>query len=587
MTSNLMVWLIAAPALATVVIPALGAIYSSWRSPLFILAHVVSLALALLALVKGPGRVLVEIRRGSADVQLGLVQDEATGLALVLAALVLLALGLFSQGYVRGIRLGVTFRSLLLLEQAAVNLVLLAGDLLALYAGLLILSVALMLIVGIDFNPAGEAAALRIFATVEVPAALAFVGFWLIDARAGTLALSDLSQGANWLSHPSSWALLLPIVIALVSRAGLAPLQKWVAAGCRAAVAPGAIALAGVALPVGVTVLARVAGPAIPLAPVWLHGLMLLGAATAIVGGIGALRESTSLGWLGYLAVGQGGLATVGLTSGTPGGRQAGLIVLASMALAVTLLGMGMGMAIRATRQTHLAALAHLPRNHLARVALPLGLLVLAPLPPFTGFTALRLLLASLLDGGSGWGWVVVIPTLAGEFLLATATWRIVLELLGGPSTNAAGANETLGEDLPNARPASPASGRVAKEVPSWDVAGALAGVTTLVVVLGLIPTAWLADEIGIPLQQPSLGANILATMLALLAATSAPVVLHVALRWLPPESRSLLLARLARPGKLELALDPYVMVGGLLLTMGRVSAMTLNQTLGRLARAR
>ncbi len=586
MTSNLMVWLVAAPALATVAIPALGAIYPNWRGSLFILAHVGSLALAVLALVEGPARVLVEIRRGSVDVQLGLVQDQATGLALVIAALLLLAVGLFSRGYIGGVRLGTTFRSLLLLEQAAVNLVLLAGDLLALYAGLLILSFALMLIVGIDFNMAGGAAALRIFTTVEVPAALAFVGFWLIDARAGTLALSDLPRGATWLSYPSSWALVLPIVVALASRAGLVPLQNWVVAGCRAAVAPGAIALASVALPVGCTVLARVAGPAIPLDQSWLHGLMLLGVATAIVGGIGALRESTTLGWLGYLAVGQAGLATVGLMSGTPGGSQAGLINLASAALAVALVGMGMGLATRATQQAQLAALAHLPRNHLARVALPLGLLVLAPLPPFINFTALRLLLASLLDG-SAWGWIVVVLALAGEILLATATWRVVLDLIGGPSTNAADDGGTLGTNMPSASPAWTATGSVPKDGRTWDMAGALAGLTTLVVVLGLIPTAWLADVIGVPLQQPSPGANILATVLALLGTTSAPIVLRAALRWHPPEGVALLLARLSRPGKSEIALDPYVLVGGVLLTMGRLSAVTLNQTLGRLARVR
>src|SRR5581483_2531880 len=124
--------------------------------------------------------------------------------------------------------------------------------------------------------------------------------------------------------------------------------------------------------------------------------------------------------------------------------------------------------------------------------------------PPFTSFTALRLLLASLLDGGSGWGWVVVVPTLAGVILLATATWRIVLDLIGGPSTNAADAKESDGTDTPNDASAWAMSGSPQKDVPAWEVVGALTGIATLVVLLGLIPTAWLTDVIGAPLQRPS-----------------------------------------------------------------------------------
>lgn len=586
MTSNLMVWLIAAPAVATLAIPAIGAICPRRRGLLFILAHIICLALSVWALATGPARLLVEIRRGSVDVQLGFVQDEVTGLALVIAALVLLILGLFTREYVARARLGTAFQSLLLLEQAAVNLVLLAGDLLALYTGLVLLSFALILIVGIDFKSAGSAAALRLVATVEVPAAVAFVGFWLIDARAGTLALSELSHSGVLRSYTSSWMLVVPIVIALVSRAGLVPLQNWVVAGCRAAVAPGAIALAGVALPVGGTVLARLAGEAIPLDPSWLHGLTLLGTATVIVGGVGALRESSALGWLGYLAAGQVGLAAIGLTSGSAGGRQAGLFELVSAALATTLVGMGIGLAIRATQQSHLAAIASLPRDHRARAALLLGLLALAPVPPFACFTSLRLLMASLLDDAPGWGWIVAGLTLIGETLLAAAVSRVVLDLIEGPSIDAADVGQGSQTDRLGAR-AWPPTSAVSKDDLPWEVTGALAIAALLIVLLALAPIPWLSSALKTPLQQPSFGADLVATTLALLTIAGALTTQYGLRHWRPPAHLVWLATRVYRQGKLDLALDPYVLVGGIVLAVGRLSAVTLDQTLGRLARVR
>jgi multicomponent Na+:H+ antiporter subunit D len=587
MTSNLMVWLIAAPALATVLIPVVGVVHPTWRWPLFSLAHVVSLALALLALAEQPTSILVGVRRGPLDVQFGLALDKSTGGALVLTALLLLAIAWFSQGYVRGIRLSTAFLSLLLLEQAAVNLVLLAGDLLALYAGLLTLSLALMLIIGIDFETAGGSAALRVFATLEVPAALAFAGFWLIDARAGTVALIDLARGADWLDYPSSWVLILPIVIALVSRAGLSPLQNWVVAGCRAAVAPGAIALAGVALPVGGLVLARLAGAVIPLEPSWLHGLMLLGAATAIVGGIGALRENSALGWLGYLAIGQTGFAVVGFTMGTSIGKEAGWVDLASTACAITLIGMGIALAVQAAQHTQIGSLNHLPRTGIVRWAILLGLLALAPLPPFATFTSRRLLLASLLESGSAWNWIITAATVVGTLLLAAAVWRTVLDVIDQPAPRLAGADQE--EAAVRERDTSwlsESSRRPPLSAWNHQTLGVFIGVGALVVVPGLIPSGWLSGMLALEAPAPTLGADLAATVSIFLAVTAAPGIRYLAIRH-PPERLTRLLVRLGKRWRLDLALDPYVLVGGLLLLMGRISAATLDQTLGRLARAR
>ena len=186
---------------------------------------------------------------------------------------------------------------------------LLAGGLFALYLGLLLLSFSLVAMVGLDFAHGSASAALRVFATPEVPAAVALASFWLIDARAGTVVLADLARQAPWLSDGTSPLLVAPIVVALVARAGLAPFQQWVVTGCRAAAAPAAAGIAGLAVPLGGLVLTRVAGAAVPLDRQWLDALAFLGGFTALVAALGALRANTSLGWLGYAATAQVGFA--------------------------------------------------------------------------------------------------------------------------------------------------------------------------------------------------------------------------------------------------------------------------------------
>ncbi|MGH2457417.1 MAG: proton-conducting transporter membrane subunit [Chloroflexota bacterium] len=564
MTMTLLPWLILAPTLAALLAPSIGALVPSWRSPLYTLSHVGALVLALLALAGGSGSVAVLIQRGPLALQLGLALDRSSGLALVVAAAIFLAVGWFSQGYARGARYAGAFRSLLLLEQAAVSLALLASDLLALYAGLLTLSLSMMLMIGLDFGPSGGAAALRTFATVEVPAALAFAGFWLIDAHAGTLALSDLARETVWLRGSASPALVAAIAIALIGRAGLTPLHNWVVAGCRAASATAAIAIAGIALPVGGLVLGRLVDLAIPLGTTATEGLALLGAATAIVAGIGATRERNALAWLGYLAVGQVGLTVVGFVAGGSAGQLSASLGLAATALAITLIGMAVGLAIRAAGRDQIDSFARLSRVPAARLPFLIGMAALVPLPPLPTFVARRLLLASLLSSGSIRGYGIAAMVVLGTLALALPIWRVALT----PEPSPAQWGRGLGM-----RALIPGAKQQELTVPMIALAGAI-------VLLGLMPASWLIGPVATAWSGVS-------AALVILAVGAAVVVGPAMLGSARLERLNRSLSRLGGRARLDLALDPYVLVGGLLLAVGRLSAITLDETLGRLARAR
>ncbi len=586
MTTSLLPWLVLAPLLAAALVPAIGAAATRFRSALYAVAHVVVLAVVLAALAEGSENVAVDVQRGPLVLRLNLTLDRNTGLALVATAIIILAAGLFSRAYVRGARNGSVFLSLLLVEQAGAGLALLAGDLVALYAGLLMVSLALTLMIGLDFGAPGAAAALRVFATTEVPAAFAFAGFWLLDARAGTLALSNLARDAGWLRDPVASTLVAPIVVALIARAGLTPLHNWVSAGCRAAAAPAAIALAGVALPLGGVVVGRLAGSLIPLGSIWMDGLAVLGAATAVVAGIGAAREKSALAWLGYLAAGQVGLAIVGFGVGGPAVSLAPWIQLASTAVSISLIGMGVALAIRSTGRDRVDDLGDLVRMPAVRWAFLLGLAALAPLPPFPAFTARRLLLVDLAGRGDDWGLVIAAAVILGTVALAIPVWRVALDLIAGSHLGLAsrfGTVDEAEEALP--RPAAAWPAEPVSFAAEWSVVGPIAGLSVVNVLLGLPPSSLL-------LGLPSAGAVPAAAVVVsgipvILAVGGAPIVEAVpsGRGWAERAGRRA--SRFVRWMRLEQALDPYVLIGALLLAIGRLSALTLNETLGRLARAR
>ena len=573
--------LIALPVLATVLAPSIGAVVPAWRQGIFTGIHLICLAFALLVWRLAPLQSVFDMRGGALNVQFELGVTSDTGCELVLVALLFLVISTFSRGYVQGARHGAAFLALLLLGQAAVTLVLEANDLFALYSGLLLLSIVLTSLIGLDFAAVGERAALRVFATLEVPWTLSLVGFWLIAARAGTASLARLGLVPPTWSEPGATIIFVPIAVALLARSGIFPIQNWVVVACRATTAPTAIVLAGVALPLGALVLARLVGVILPTSGPWLTLLALLGAMTGLVAGASALQERSALGWLGNLAVGQIGLAIVGFAVDSSDRRTFGELALVGAMLGVVLCGMGVGIAVRAAQHPRVAGLARQPMSWLGRAALGLGLFALVPLPPLPGFTARWLVLTALLQNPAPWADVIAVLDVLGTLLLAAAVWKVILD----PAESLDG--ERVRES--SAIPAQPValvqpSGTVRRRVKSdWEIPSALVGLLVFTGLLSIAQPLWLA----LPPADLGSWAGYAALVLLSLAVVSG-VAWHTTISapaWLNGLGWAISWGnRRLRLGQL---CDPYVVIGGFLMAAGQVSAGLLNQTLGRLARTR
>lgn len=598
MTSNPIVWLVLGPILLAVVAPMIRAAFARWQPPVHAAGHLLILLLGLATLLTPPEVVAIAVRANDLGVQAALDLSRATAAELVLAATLITAISFFSDRIVRGSRHGGAFLSLLALEQAAVNLILLSDGILGLYIGLVLLSLTLMLMIGLDFSAEGRDAAFRVFATLELPAALALAGFWLASPSAGALALADGPARFRGLPAATALSLTLPIAVALICRAALAPLHHWVIDGCRRAAAPVAVAIAGVAVPLGGLVLARAVALVSPDHSDWLPALALLGVLTALVGGIGALSESNALGWLGYVAVAQVGFATVGFASGNDAGNLVGWLGLSGGALGITIAGLGLTGAIQETQGASIERLARGPVGPASAILLAFGALSLAPLPPFVGFQARATLLASQFGTDTGSGLLTTVLVALATFLAAAGVLRLPLALVTGALASPAEGDHpaSVPPTAQRARPDGPQSSLpvMAPAVSEAMVRAPIAapiGLAALTILLRIIPLTWLAPIVGITLPPAgAIGANLLGQAVAALAIGGAlgwgRLWGSIAGRVRVPKRAASRLAGIQRRYRLERAGDPYLIIGGSLLALGKASAAILNHTLGRLARA-
>ena len=122
------------------------------------------------------------------------------------------------------------------------------------------------------------------------------------------------------------------------------------------------------------------------------------------------------------------------------------------------------------------------------------------------------------------------------------------------------------------------------------EVLAALEGLAALLVLAGLVPLAWLGGLLGVPTAAPAFLPGVVATLL-LAAGVAAALGLREAwadaMERLPNRRRlARRLGGLAGNRVVTALLDPYLLVGGVLVGLGQLSASVLNQTLGRIAKA-
>ena len=370
-------------------------------------------AVAVAARVYPDGVLVYHLGGWDAPFGIVLVADALSAFMLLLAALVAVPSAAFAARFVGEQGQRVSFHALFHFMLVGVAGAFLTGDVFNLFVWFEVMLMASYVLVVFYGGPSHTAAGMRYVVLNLVGSAVMLVAIGGLYATLGTLNMADM---ARRLADPGAYgvdpapvlgiAALLFSVFAL--KAGLVPFHFWVPGAYRAAPAPVTAMLAGVVKKVGVYAVIRLyftvfaAGEfdlALPgvdegsalayVGPV----LLLLGAASIVLGGVAAVGRDDLDGVLAFSSVSQVGFIVLPLAVGAavPSlrafGVAAALVYSLHHALGKSLLFLVVGVVSDATGTDSLGDLGGLAaRTPVVAGAFFVGSLSMVGIPPLAGF---------------------------------------------------------------------------------------------------------------------------------------------------------------------------------------------------------
>ncbi|WP_115863794.1 complex I subunit 5 family protein [Halorussus litoreus] len=362
-----------------------------------------------------PGAATYQLGGWAAPFGITFVVDALSAFMLTIAAVVGLAAVVFSVVFVDRANQGVFYHLLFHCLLLGVTGAFLTGDLFNLFVWFEVMLMASYVLVAFYGGPQHTAAGFRYLVLNVVGSVLLLLAVGGLYATTGTLNMADMSRR---LADPAAYGIDPAPVVGLGAlafatfslKAGLVPFQFWVPGAYRSAPLPVAATLAGVTKKVGMYAIVRVyftvfagatvgisvpgaagASPLAFLAP----ALLVMGSASILVGGLGAIACDTLDEMLAYSSIGQVGFIAVPVAiaaAAPPGslrrlGLVAALVYALHHALAKSLLFFATA-AIRSATGTHrlsdLGGLAS--RAPVLAGCFFVGSLSLVGIPPLTGF---------------------------------------------------------------------------------------------------------------------------------------------------------------------------------------------------------
>jgi NADH-quinone oxidoreductase subunit N len=290
-----------------------------------------------------------------------------------------------------------------------------AANLLTIFLGLELLSLALYCLCGLGSRPGARESALKYLILSSTATALMLYGMALLFGATGSVSLSAFAG-------PHASSALFDIgcgmfLIGICFKLSLVPFHVWTPDVYEGAPLPVTAFMSVVTKAGTLAVLARFAYAALPpagaqsiLAPVW-----ILAAISMIAGNVAALAQSDIKRLLAYSGIAQVGYIVAALAGTSAQGLRYAIFYLG----AYTFMNLGAFAVVALLSRerdegSHLSSFAGLGyRQPILAGAMTFFLLSLAGLPPTAGFTGKILILASAVNAGYAW--------LAGLLILGTA----------------------------------------------------------------------------------------------------------------------------------------------------------------------
>lgn len=293
----------------------------------------------------------------------------------------------------------------------AMLLLLGSGDLLTLFIGWEATSWAGFLLMALALGGPRDAA-LK-YLVYAIAGAMALLGALAILYQAnGSFAFDAAQATLATLADTTVWGLVLLFLVAFGAKLALLPLHLWQAPAYSETPAPGAVFLGAIMGRMGLFALAvvlakligipRLEALALPFTFLSAQDLIAwIAALTIILPTYTALKQNDARYLLAWHGIGQGGYMLLGLVLGTALGTAGGLLHMINYAATQATLLMAVFAVMHRVGHTDLNNLGGLvARMPLTFLALLMGIISLAGLPPMSGFVSKWMVYTALLQEG-------------------------------------------------------------------------------------------------------------------------------------------------------------------------------------------
>ena len=298
---------------------------------------------------------------------------------------------LMSLNYLSAERQRFEYAILILLSATGMGMLISASDLIALYLGLELMSLALYVVAAYSRDEVRSTeAGLKYFVLGALSSGMLLYGCSLIYGFTGTVSFAGIAKA----STAGGIGLIFGLVFlfaGLCFKVSAVPFHMWTPDVYEGAPTPVTAFFAAAPKVAAIAVFVRVATTAFPgIVPQWQQILVFVAIASTALGAFAAIGQKNIKRLMAYSSIGHMGFALIGLASGTAEGVQ-GVVVYIAIYLTMTL---GTFCVILAMRRSdgpveQISDLAGLARtNPPLAFFLALLLFSLAGIPPLAGFFA-------------------------------------------------------------------------------------------------------------------------------------------------------------------------------------------------------
>ena len=313
---------------------------------------------------------------------------------------------------------------LILLSTTGMLMLISAADLIALYLGLELMSLALYVVAAINRDSARSSeAGLKYFILGALSSGMLLYGASLVYGFTGTVSFVGIAKAAN----PGSIGLIMGLVFLFAGfcfKVSAVPFHMWTPDVYEGAPTPITAFFAAAPKIAGMAMFVRTTIVGFPgIVAEWQQIVVFVAIASMALGAFAAIGQRNIKRLMAYSSIGHMGFALVGLAAATSGGVE-GVLIYMAIYLAMTLGTFAVILAMRRDGQMvegigDLAGLAH--TNPTMAFFLAMLLFSLAGIPPLAGFFAKFYVFLAAINAGLFWLAIIgVVTSVIGAYYYLT-----------------------------------------------------------------------------------------------------------------------------------------------------------------------